>query len=124
MMKKNAKPGGRNGIAIDPARVEWIEARGDHSRVFTQGGSFMVRQTLVDLEKAWLANKIICISPEIMVNARRIKDLRVISRPAYNIGLHCGRNWLCEFPFSLLLNQILSGMHPLGRDKLRDLGQK
>lgn len=113
-LKKSANPGGRRGRALDPARVEWIEARSDHSRVFTPAGSFLVRRTLDDLEKAWLANKIICISPEIMVNARRIRELRSCSPQGCEVVLESGKKFPCAFPFTVPLNQVLQGMQALG----------
>lgn len=114
MIKKIAKPRGWRDLAIDPARIERIETLGGHSRIFTQGGSYLVRRTLKDLEKAWLENRIVCLSSALMVNARRIKELRPCSRQACEVVLESGENYSCEFPFTLLLNQVLQGMHDLG----------
>jgi len=116
MTNENAHAKVRRGLAIDPAGIEWIEAEGGHSRIFTRNGSFRVRRNLQDLEKAWLANQIICISPVIMVNARRIRELRSCSRQRCEVVLESGRKYSCAFPFTLPLNQVLQGMHALGSD--------
>ena len=116
MLKKIMQQEEHKRPTIDPAGIEWIEAEGGHSRVFTRGGSYLVRRNLQDLEKAWLANQIICISPSIMVNARRIRELRSCSRKSCVVVLESGKKYSCPFPFTLLLNQVLQGMHALGWD--------
>jgi DNA-binding LytR/AlgR family response regulator len=115
-MNKNANPESRSGLAIDPSRIEWIEADGGHSRVFTSDGSCLVRRSLQELEKAWLANRIILISPSIMVNARRIRELRACPRRACELVLESGKRFSCAFPFTLPLSQVMHGMHAMGSD--------
>lgn len=116
--------GGR--LALAPAEIDWIEAEGEGSRIFTRDGSRRVRCILADLEKALLEHEFLCVSPSVLVNVRRIRDLRLAGPRRRRVVLEGGKSWLCGFPFTLPLDQIWRERDRRGRpaDPLRGIGNR
>ena len=87
--------------------VDWISAADNYAELHIGPKSHLIRETLGTLEMRLESNKFIRISRSVIVNARRIKELKHLFYGGYELTLHDGTK--------LTLSRRY-------RDKLKDLG--
>lgn len=109
MPERLADTGNPRRKPFDPTGIEWIKAEGAGSRIFDASGSRNMEMTLEELERLLLVHGIMRISGSVMVNLRRISELRFMDRLTCEIVMKSGRKWCCRFPFVLPLQQYLQG---------------
>lgn len=100
----------KNGGRVAFVRVEeidWIEAQGNYLRLHKVNGSYLVRQTMNEMEASLDPRKFLRIHRSTIVNIERIKELRPLVHGDYIVvlsgstALTLSRNYRHRVPANL-----------------------
>lgn len=80
------KSGGRVAF-VRVQEIDWIEAQGNYLRLYRGGGSYLVRQTMNDMEAFLDPHRFIRIHRSTIVSVDRIKEIRPMPRGEYEVIL-------------------------------------
>ena len=81
----------RNGGRVAFVRVEeidWIEAQGNYLRLHKGSSSYLVRQTMNEMEATLDPRRFLRIHRSTIVNIERIKELRPLVHGDYSVELY------------------------------------
>lgn len=62
-------------VLVDIPEIRWIQAQGDYARLHTTGASYLLRETLADLEQKWEEYGFVRIHRSHMVNGHHVRRL-------------------------------------------------
>ena len=99
---------GRNYRFIRLDDVQWIEAEGNYLRVYIGEDSFLIRETLRNLECKLDKDKFIRINRSAIVNIECIKELRTLKYSKYLVVLENEKSWVWGQTFNEALKRIKS----------------
>ena len=78
-------------VLLRPDEVDWIASAGDYVEFHTRGRSFLVRQTISDLEEALDPRSFVRIHRTTIVNVDRIQDIQALPQGDFSVKLTDGR---------------------------------
>jgi two-component system LytT family response regulator len=100
------KTGGRVRF-LRVEEIDWVEAQGNYLRLHRSTGSYLIRQTMSDMETILDPHKFLRIHRSTIVNIERVKELRPMFHGDYGVVLHNGtrltlsRNYRHKMPVYL-----------------------
>ena len=62
-------------VLVDAEKLDWIEADGDHVRLHTRDGQYLVRETLASMQERLPASMFVRIHRSTIVNASRVREV-------------------------------------------------
>lgn len=74
---------GRRSFFFVPGDIDWVEAAGNYSEVHARGETFLVREVLGSLERRLQQFGFARIDRSILVNTRRVFEIRKTGRRVY-----------------------------------------
>ena len=77
-------------ILVETADIDWIEGAGSYVRLHVGSRSYLLRDTLRNLESSLDADRFLRIHRSTMVNLRRVRELRRRSHGESSVLLHDG----------------------------------
>jgi two-component system LytT family response regulator len=77
-------------IVIRLADIDWIEADGDYVSVHVGGKTWLMRETIADMELRLALSGFVRIHRSALVNAERVKELRPRDKGEYTVVLNNG----------------------------------
>jgi two-component system LytT family response regulator len=81
---------GRRTFFFVPDDIDWVEAAGNYSEVHARGETFLVREVLGSLERRLQRFGFARIDRSILVNTRRVFEIRKTGRRVYVAVLNDG----------------------------------
>lgn len=81
---------GRRQFFFVPDQIDWVEAAGNYSEVHARGETFLVREVLGSLERRLQRFGFARIDRSILVNTRRVFEIRKTGRRVYVAVLEDG----------------------------------
>lgn len=87
---------GRRTFFFVPDQIDWVEAAGNYSEVHARGETFLVREVLGSLERRLQRFGFARIDRSILVNTRRVFEIRKTGRRVYVPCSTTARN--CAWP--------------------------
>jgi two-component system LytT family response regulator len=78
-------------VLVRAADIDWIEAAANYVRLNTRGRGFLLRMTLVEMERRLDPSEFIRIHRSTIVNTSRIKEIKPDAHGDYDIMLADGR---------------------------------
>jgi two-component system LytT family response regulator len=100
---------GRSFFFVKVDDIDCIESERNYLRIYKGDNSYLIRNTLGDMEKKLDADKFIRINRSTMVNINCIKELRSQSNSSYLVISNNNRSWTWGRRFRGNLKRILSG---------------
>lgn len=80
------RTGGRVAF-VRVQEIDWIEAQGNYLRLYRGTGSYLIRQTMNDMEAFLDPRRFIRIHRSTIVSVDRIREMRPLSRGDYEVTL-------------------------------------
>lgn len=77
-------------LFVAPDRVDWIEAEGNYVRLHVGNDSYLLRETLVGIEKRLTAVAFVRAHRSALVNIDRVSELRRLADGELDVQLHDG----------------------------------
>jgi two-component system, LytTR family, response regulator len=84
------KSGGR-AVFVRVDEIDWIEAQGNYLRLHRGGDSYLMRQTMGEMEAGSDPRKFVRIHRSTIVNIERVKHSGPMRHGDYAVQLHNGR---------------------------------
>jgi two-component system, LytTR family, response regulator len=84
------RSGGR-AVFVRVAEIDWIEAQGNYLRLHRGGDSYLMRQTMGEMEAGLDPRKFVRIHRSTIVNIERVKHSGPMPHGDYAVQLHNGR---------------------------------
>jgi DNA-binding LytR/AlgR family response regulator len=81
-------------LFINVGDIDWIESERNYLRVYSEGQSYLLRETLSTLENKLDHEQFIRINHSTIVNVRRLKELRPHSKRDYLVVLDNDKSWI------------------------------
>ena len=78
-------------VLVRAADIDWIEAAANYVRLNTRGRGFLLRMTLVEMERRLDPSEFVRIHRSTIVNTSRIKEIKPDAHGDYDIVLTDGR---------------------------------
>ncbi|MFW6201765.1 MAG: LytTR family DNA-binding domain-containing protein, partial [Gemmatimonadota bacterium] len=88
--RRIAVPDGDRTLLLDPAEIDWIEAADYYARLHVGDRSFLLRQSLTELESRLDGDRFVRIHRSAIVQVDRIRALRPTGRGGYRVVLRDG----------------------------------
>lgn len=66
---------GDSTVLVDIPEIRWVQAQGDYARLHTTTASYLLRETLADLEKQWEDYGLLRIHRSHLVNVHHVRKL-------------------------------------------------
>jgi two-component system LytT family response regulator len=83
------KTGGK-ALFLRVDEIDWVEAQGNYLRLHRSTDSYLIRQTMSDMETSLDPHKFLRIHRSTIVNIERVKELRPMFHGDYGVVLHNG----------------------------------
>ena len=81
---------GARVVFVDVANIDWVEAEGNYVRLHVGNDSHLMRETMLAMEQRLGATQFIRIHRSRIVNAERVKELRLTANGDYEAVLRNG----------------------------------
>ncbi len=83
------KTGGK-ALFLRVEEIDWVEAQGNYLSLHSGTNSYLIRQTMGEMEMGLDPHKFLRIHRSTIVNIERIKELRQLFHGDYGVVLHNG----------------------------------
>lgn len=98
---------GRSYFFVNITDIDWIESDRNYLRIHLGEKSYLIRNTMIEMEKKLDPNQFVRINRSIMVNIEQIKELRAQNNSSYQVILYNNLVWTWSRRFRANLHRIL-----------------
>jgi two-component system, LytTR family, response regulator len=100
------KTGGRV-LFLEPEDIEWIEAASNYVRVRCGSNSYMIRNTISDIEEKLDPHHFLRVHRSIIVNVSKIKEVQPCNSGEYVVVMRSGKELSCSRTYRAAIASIV-----------------
>ena len=100
------KTGGRV-LFLEPEEIEWIEAASNYVRVRCGTNSYMIRNTISDIEEKLDPRHFLRVHRSIIVNVNKIKEVQPCNSGEYIVVMKSGKELSCSRSYRATIASIV-----------------